>query len=603
MAEPLTVPDAAPQAIRSTSHGSRVRELLALYQETLDTADDLPLVPMVLRKHGGRLHYLPHPKWLLRYFLVGHVRRSLSGLSRRYSARAALGQQADGEQQDRDAVREFQESLPPARHKVYLVLLIAAIVVIFRPIINIAVLVAVLVITTLITAAKTQAAVPRWLGGRASVSADFEHLRQQALETLNTAETALNANVTAIDRALTAVLTGGFLNFAVVTLGVALSAYVALLPFGPGFRLKRMLFNLAPEPKASQRSAVARWSVSQATGLYEREHRVFAELGARPPKEFPFDLAVPALAMALPLASCGLLFLVGDIAFSEHRATAGWFAILGMAGLLTPILVGVGWLCRTWQRRRLGRSGPYMPFEVGIRNGTTVAKVESPIGWRLLVFLLFFLLGAGTGMLSAISEGRGPVYAFENTLAGGWFYSLPPALLVILPWWYRMNRELRDLDGLSDSHKTGIRSRVFLRVFLREITRRRGRLIWLVLAAPYWLTTLFVVALFAGLLLAFAVLVSSLFVPFILFFAALSVGAHIHRAQARAGYPRTRWSPWVLALGLLLSPVLFAYLQRELNKIWAVEGKPLDPWPAESSSEANCSTGNLPWLKGKRSND
>ena len=135
MAKPLPVPDEAPQAIRSTPHVSQVRELLALYQQVLDTADDLSLMPMVLRRHGGRLHYLPRPKWLVRYFLVGHVRRSLADLSRRYSARAALEQITLGEEHDREAVREFQQSLPPDRQKFYLVLLIAVIVVVIRPII------------------------------------------------------------------------------------------------------------------------------------------------------------------------------------------------------------------------------------------------------------------------------------------------------------------------------------------------------------------------------------------------------------------------------------------------------------------------------------
>jgi len=111
----------------ATPHGSQVGELLAVYQEALDSVDDLPLVPMVLRKRRGRLHYGPRTKWPVRYFVVRHLQRTLASLTRRYSARAALGQQADGEQQDREAVREFQQSLPPDRQKIYVLLLIAAI--------------------------------------------------------------------------------------------------------------------------------------------------------------------------------------------------------------------------------------------------------------------------------------------------------------------------------------------------------------------------------------------------------------------------------------------------------------------------------------------
>lgn len=53
---------------------------------------------------------------------------------------------------------------------------------------------------------------------------------------------------------------------------------------------------------------------------------------------------------------------------------------------------------------------------------------------------------------------------------------------------------------------------------------------------------------------------------------------------------------WVLASGLLL-PVLFAYMQHELNKIWAVEGEPLDPWATDTSTDAEQASGSMPWLE------
>jgi hypothetical protein len=49
----LSVRDETPQAIGSTRHGWQVRDLLATCQEILDNVGDLPLVPMVLRRHGG----------------------------------------------------------------------------------------------------------------------------------------------------------------------------------------------------------------------------------------------------------------------------------------------------------------------------------------------------------------------------------------------------------------------------------------------------------------------------------------------------------------------------------------------------------------------
>jgi hypothetical protein len=58
--------------------------------------------------------------------------------------------------------------------------------------------------------------------------------------------------------------------------------------------------------------------------------------------------------------------------------------------------------------------------------------------------------------------------------------------------------------------------------------------------------------------------------------------------------------PWIVALGVLVPPVPFAYVQNELNRLWAIEGQPLDPWPAALASEpADSSTAPLLWLKTK----
>jgi hypothetical protein len=542
----LTV-ERSPAFHRKQTCGSQVRELLTVYQAALDTVGDLPLVPMVLRKHQGWLHYLPRPKWLVRYFVVRHVARSLVGLSRRFSARAALGQAVDGEGQEREAVREFQQSLPPGRQKVYVVLLIAAIVVISRPMIWLAV-------RLLQFSPKSR-----------------QHVSQQLLEAIHAAESAVTANVTSVDQALNDVVTGGPLLLGVGTLCVAAAAYVALRPFVPAFRLKRMLFNLAPEPEGRHRSAVARWSVSQATGLYELEHRVFAQLAARPPTEFPLDLTVSALAIALPLVICIDLFRqmgLDLVYFSEARAAEDFMYstyflreacgnFLAAASVLILILARLGWLCRTWRRRQLGRSAPYMPFEVHIRNGSAAAKVENPIGWRLLFVLVFCLFVAGL-FITPLAPGD----ALRVHDAVGYAFLAALALwLISLPWWYRINRELRDLDRSYDSQKAGIHP-------LRSLLMMT--LGWLVLLPPY--------------------------------IAVFRVGRHIQRAQARAAQPVTAWSPWTLAPGLLILPALFAYLQHELNKIWAVEGMPFDPWPTDTPLGVNWSTGTLPWLKAKQPN-
>jgi hypothetical protein len=573
MAEPLTVLDKTPQAIRSTPHGSQVGELLAVYQGVLDSVDDLPLVPMVLRKHRGRLHYRPRTKWPVRYFVLRHVGRTLASLSRRYSARAALGQQADGEQQDREAVREFQQSLPPDRQKIYVLLLIAAIFIVLGFVMP-------LVVDSFDTKAQGNSvaqqledvstrSVGALTGARAMNGTSTNNAENEDQQVEDTSMKILGAitDPRTINDAVNAVLRSGPLVWCLLTLGMMLSAYVALRLLMPAFRLKRMIFNLAPEPEGRHRSAVARWSVSQPTGLYECERRVFAELGGRPPPEFPLDLAMSALAMVLPLMYCGSAVRRGVYwlelpTSSSSSADAGDLADLNrfigfqsfvfVISLLPLILVRFGWLCRTWRRRRLGRTGPYMPYEVRIRSGRAVANVENPIGWRLLLFLsilsFFFLL-----ILSVYLAGGEPI---DMSILFVIPIALAPYLLVSLPWWYRINRELRDLDRSYDSKQ----------------------------ASSHPLGSLLMVALGWPILLP----------PFI---AVFRIVRNIQRAQARVAGPVTMWSPYILTPGLLFPPALFAYLQHELNKVWAVEGEPLDPWPAGTSRDASPSTGTLPWLK------
>jgi FtsH-binding integral membrane protein len=549
MAGPLTVLDVAPQAIRSTPHGSQVGELLAVYQGVLDGVDDLPPVPMVLRKNRGRLHYRPRTKWPVRYFVVRHLQQTLDSLTRRYSARAALGQQADGEQQDREAVREFQQSLPPDRQKIYVLLLIAAIFIVLgyvtppvvnsyenKPQGN----------SQIQQVKDTSTNLFQWLKHGSTNNAEA-----QQVEDASTKMFGAVVDPRTMNDAVNAVLRSGPLGWCLLTQGVMLSAYVVLRLLMPAFRLKRMIFNLAPEPEGRHRSAVARWSVSQSTGLYECERRVFAELGGRPPPEFPFDLAVSALAMVLPLILCAL-WVRGAIVTPELRTLD--FGRTACA--LVAVLVRLGWLWRTWRRRQLGGSGPYTPYELRIRAGRAIAKVEQPVGVRLLVLLLFSVYWAVVGYVIT-GEGT-PVPVAVGGLTLDWLVVL---MAVSLPWSHRIKRELRDLDRSYEADKT--RRRPLRSLLIGTM----GRLIS--------------------------------HVPFV---GVLRVGRQIRRAQSRAGQPVTALSPWILTPGLLLGPVLLAYLQHELNKVWAVEGEPLDPWPAGTSREASRSTGTLPWLKAKGPN-
>lgn len=508
----------------SMARDSQVCELLGAYQGVLETVRDLPLVPMVLWRHGhrsglGRLHYLPRPRWLLRFFVVRHIDRALASLSRRFSARAALRLAPDSEQRDREAVREFQQSLPPIRLKIYLTLLTVATIILGRPIVD-------RVATVVLSLVQL---------GHARSLAGIPDLRRQVRDSVEKLGAVLTPDFTSVNEALKALLNGGLKQVALVMLGLALSLYVVLRPFVPAFRLKRMLFNLAPEPERHRRSATARWSVPQTTGIYERERMLFEGLGWRAPREFPFDLVVLALVMLAPMVLGGLWISLSPIApIREDRAMDLEFGVW----LLIFALLRLGWLYRTWRRRQSSEHVMYMPFGARIRGSRAVAKVESSlfVGARaFLTFLFFFLF---------IMMGN-PNSRYTILISIAIVYAFFGAMLVSLPWWYRIHRELRDLD---QSYDTGeFSGRPVLSLLMMTIG-------WLVVLPP--------------------------------FISIFRLGRCVQRAQARAGHAMTLRSPWILAPGLLFCPILFAYLQHELNKIWAIEGEPLDAWAADPSTQS-----------------
>ena len=160
-------------------------------------------------------------------------------------------------------------------------------------------------------------------------------------------------------------------------------------------------------------------------------------------------------------------------------------------------------------------------------------------------------------MSAADSDPELPPVVLSDYLLIGYLAASLASLLVGLPWWYRISRELRDLDR---SYDTEAGSRPLGSLLMMTVG-------WLALLVP----------------------------PFI---AVYKTCRRIQRAQARAGQSATLRFPWALTAWLLIPLVLFPYMQHELNKVWAVESEPLDPWPADTSREAT-SAGTLPAAKGR----
>jgi hypothetical protein len=527
------------RASEVTCPTSPVRELLVAYHGVLGAVDGLPAVPFVLWTHAdrglpARLRYLPRPKWLLRLFMVRHFDASLALLARRYSAGAALGSLSETDLRDREAVKEFRQSLPPVRQVVYFVLLVVAVLAVARP------------LPVLLAKYVPRAALPGQfdsLQGRfGSLQAGFGSL-QARIEQLGQ---GFSADVGSVDKALNALVKGRPGQTAELIFLLALAAYLVLRPFVPAFRLKRMLLNLSADRRTPGPSATSRWSVPQATGIYEQEHQVFAELGVRRPREVPFDLLVPALAMLVPLALAisGFHEAISSSRAAADRWLSGWLATV----FLIIAVVRLGWLYRMWRRRR-GRFGPCMPFEVGIPTDgrVSVATVERPVGVRILVLgllLLYWIAGKLPNETLADLLWRTPLAAL--------FFTAPLSYLR----WRRVNRELRGLDEPVRPRSTR-----------RRFATRIGTIVRTVTVVP-----------------AFNALTR-----------------RIRRAQKRAGLPQTLRFGWLLVPALLVHPLLVAYLQYELNKIWTALGEPLDPWNGRPPAPQADLAQRLPWLRAPSS--
>lgn len=500
-----------------------VRDLLALYLRAIDTVDDLPCTPLVLRAHGGKPHYLPRTRWLVRYFVIRHVDRNLTLLIRRLSVRAAVGIADDRERRDREALRMFQEALPAQRQHVRVLLVVAAIVV---------------ATPYMLTAAGV-------LAGLANMSST--ELRRRADGLVDIFGGAFEVDIGSVNDVLHEVVEGGPLFPCVLALGVAMSAYAVLRPLVPAFRFARMVFNMTGLPPERPRSATARWSRSHAVGVYTCEREVFAECGARRPEEFPFDLAVSALAMVFPLSFCASLAFVAVVepAFRVAHLCLAVALVLFAAARLR-------WLQRTRNARAAGLLDPCMPYERGGLRGAAVMMVERPLGWRQLLVVVVYLAVVGFGVCNADTGALEPSWPW--ILGYVWAFAAMVHWCVSIPWWHRITREMRDLN--------------------RAYGLRRSS------AGPV-LSTLSMTSMLTVVLAPLSAV------------SVIGLGADLRRAQARAGLSPGRCPPWLLPLGFVVPPLLFAYVQRELNRLGMAEGVVLDP-------TSDGAAGTLPWLRPSR---
>jgi hypothetical protein len=186
-----------------------------------------------------------------------HIDRVLLGAEGAFRRRSALGISEAGEDEALKAVTEFRASLPsPSKALRFGVLAVAVLVVAH-----------VLAILLLHLA-------QHHVGANVPLSASINQLLDSTLSTLQLTASSLDQVIDALLKVSLSVLA--------VSAGlVSLSLYVILWPVASGFRLKRMLLNLYPDPAGRLASTPASWSVTRAEGPYALEREALALLGAR----------------------------------------------------------------------------------------------------------------------------------------------------------------------------------------------------------------------------------------------------------------------------------------------------------------------------------
>jgi hypothetical protein len=238
----------------------RIRGLLAAYQETLDTVEDLPAVVWVPwdRKGPGRYIKVPYLRLFLTYFVEYHIGRSLDTLNRRFYATAALSSDPDSNRTNREAVKLYLQSLPKPPYGILIFAAVLAALVIALP-----------------------------LQGFGNV-----------FYVLDLVGAMLRANVSYVARALQGNELGPTVrSFIVLLVGLIVVGAVLTSPFG----LKRILFNLHPWTKERLDSTAARSHGFRVEGLYALEDSIFEEAGIRRPKEGQWDLAFQTFLLSFLL--------------------------------------------------------------------------------------------------------------------------------------------------------------------------------------------------------------------------------------------------------------------------------------------------------------
>jgi uncharacterized RDD family membrane protein YckC len=282
-----------------TSHAPDPRALLTEYRAVLAEVERLHLVRL-LRRRRGKLGFVlraPRLRAFVRFFVIYHLTRSVTALQRLYQCGAALSPDDESYERGAKQVDAFAKFLPPYRPR--RMLLILAVSIFFGSFLLARDVVgswnpAPSFLVGVHGGTFSETAGPLGNIMRASVTPTPEKLGD-ALQSFVCASKTSNGKWTkcSAGRGFATTVASLILLGTVIWLVTALPV--------TSFRLKRMLFDLRPAGAEAVGGAFAIDHAATASGLYRQEARLFRALGARPPRETPFDLLSEASVLVLPI--------------------------------------------------------------------------------------------------------------------------------------------------------------------------------------------------------------------------------------------------------------------------------------------------------------
>jgi hypothetical protein len=303
-----TVDDRPAVPAEDPSNENRLREqrqrlLEAYYGDILSKVEELPLRTKTGPRSNGPLGRRWQSRfrwrWLLRYFVVDHVRRNLAAIKRHNHLRVAFAEDPAIPDRDLAALENYEKSLPPVGVKHFLLLSIIVI----------------LGLTYLVTQAiaslldpAPQSAITSFF--RDIISSSVAEVIPMLKACRNLAPKLQESWVGIVSeleprKGWSSLVKAVFADWSTLLTFlslVLLSTYLLALVPASAFRLKRLLFGQRGDLPAICTCTTR----SRATGLYSDERAFFAKLKAAQPVEVPFDLLVPLMVVAFWILVLGL---------------------------------------------------------------------------------------------------------------------------------------------------------------------------------------------------------------------------------------------------------------------------------------------------------